>query len=96
MGTKSTRFFCRETDISHSGWRLKVIHLYIYVYEKFYEYNYLCSVCLIVFIQVYIIKLYRKSTESNPLVHNPSTEFIPGSLGDQQILNIILTCNYFV
>ncbi|XP_073900171.1 homeodomain-interacting protein kinase 3 isoform X5 [Castor canadensis] len=24
VGTKSTRFFCRETDMSHSGWRLKV------------------------------------------------------------------------
>lgn len=26
VGTKSTRFFCRETDMSHSGWRLKVIN----------------------------------------------------------------------
>lgn len=25
VGTKSTRFFCRETDISHSGWRLKTL-----------------------------------------------------------------------
>ncbi|XP_043337065.1 homeodomain-interacting protein kinase 3 isoform X2 [Cervus elaphus] len=25
VGTKSTRFFCRETDLSHSGWRLKTL-----------------------------------------------------------------------
>ncbi|KAM8928919.1 homeodomain-interacting protein kinase 3 isoform 5-T6 [Lycaon pictus] len=25
VGTKSTRFFCRETEISHSGWRLKTL-----------------------------------------------------------------------
>nr|XP_040140466.1 homeodomain-interacting protein kinase 3 isoform X4 [Ictidomys tridecemlineatus] len=25
VGTKSTRFFCRETDMSHSGWRLKTL-----------------------------------------------------------------------
>ncbi|XP_004708336.1 homeodomain-interacting protein kinase 3 isoform X4 [Echinops telfairi] len=25
VGTKSTRFFCRETNISHSGWRLKTL-----------------------------------------------------------------------
>ncbi|XP_054998092.1 homeodomain-interacting protein kinase 3 isoform X3 [Sorex araneus] len=25
VGTKSTRFFCRETDISHSSWRLKTL-----------------------------------------------------------------------
>uniref|UniRef100_F6SZT8 non-specific serine/threonine protein kinase n=1 Tax=Monodelphis domestica TaxID=13616 RepID=F6SZT8_MONDO len=25
VGTKSTRFFCREIDISHSGWRLKTL-----------------------------------------------------------------------
>ncbi|XP_074086549.1 homeodomain-interacting protein kinase 3-like isoform X2 [Macrotis lagotis] len=25
VGTKSTRFFCREMDISHSGWRLKTL-----------------------------------------------------------------------
>nr|KAF6465409.1 homeodomain interacting protein kinase 3 [Rousettus aegyptiacus] len=25
VGTKSTRFFCRGTDISHSGWRLKTL-----------------------------------------------------------------------
>lgn len=25
VGTKSTRFFCRETDIFHSGWRLKTL-----------------------------------------------------------------------
>uniref|UniRef100_F7EVF4 non-specific serine/threonine protein kinase n=1 Tax=Macaca mulatta TaxID=9544 RepID=F7EVF4_MACMU len=25
VGTKSTRFFCKETDMSHSGWRLKTL-----------------------------------------------------------------------
>ncbi|XP_006162173.1 homeodomain-interacting protein kinase 3 isoform X2 [Tupaia chinensis] len=25
VGTKSTRFFCRETDMAHSGWRLKTL-----------------------------------------------------------------------
>nr|XP_012595326.2 homeodomain-interacting protein kinase 3 isoform X3 [Microcebus murinus] len=25
VGTKSTRFFCKETDMTHSGWRLKTL-----------------------------------------------------------------------